>query len=455
VYQGILQLAAEGNRIYPLFLAAAMLGSVFTLASFLKLLHSIFLGAGSPITEKVREVGLPMWLPTILQAAVCVVFGVFALSVPMRLFILPSLHPGDAALAQGAGWLTGFYQPSLVTGLLLIGIALGVVIYLAGTVFKPKVRETFVGGEQLVGEEARMPGTEFYGPLKQLGPLHALFASAETGAYDMYNIGLKVARGVSGFVFAYVDRTVDKFYLVASDIVMMLGRGVQAFAGWFFLLLLIPLFVFAGTGNLTAIQYGAIALMVGASLIALVEDSFPRYMVLIVLTQLGFIILGFARGGAIGVLAGLFQTYNSAVAYACIFLAWRMLQRAHPSKRISDYRGISETLPMVAMGFIIGGLSLSGMPPSGNFFSKYLLASIYPENMTYTMIIIFVAMLMLAVHLRIISQSMFGKPNIELHGRRDRLYYATLSVIILCLCNVVLAKPIIALLSWALGVSVQ
>ena len=50
---------------------------------------------------------------------------------------------------------------------------------------------------------------------------------------------------------------------------------------------------------------------------------------------------------------------------------------------------------------------------------------------------------------------MFGKPNMELHERRDRLYYATLSAIILCLCNVVLAKPVIALLSWALGVSVQ
>jgi formate hydrogenlyase subunit 3/multisubunit Na+/H+ antiporter MnhD subunit len=271
----------------------------------------------------------------------------------------------------------------------------------------------------------------------------------------MYRIALRVARGVSGFVFAYIDRTVDKFYLVASDFVMMLGRGVQAFAGWFFLLLLIPLFVFAGTGNLTAIQYMAIALMVGASLIALVEDSFPRYMVLIVLTQVGFIVLAFARGGAIGALAGLFQLYNSVVAYLCIFLAWRLLQRAHPSGRISDYRGVSEEMPLVAMGFIIGGLSLSGMPPSGNFFSKFLLASIYPENMTYTMIIIFVAMLMLAVHLRIISQSMLGRPNMELHGSKGRLYYVTLGIIILCLSNVVLAKPIIALLSWALGVSVQ
>ena len=75
--------------------------------------------------------------------------------------------------------------------------------------------------------------------------------------------------------------------------------------------------------------------------------------------------------------------------------------------------------------------------------------------MTYTMIIIFVAMLMLAVHLRIISQSMLGKPNRVLAETRDRLYYVTIGVIVLCLLNVVLAKPILGLLSWALGVPVE
>jgi multicomponent Na+:H+ antiporter subunit D len=139
----------------------------------------------------------------------------------------------------------------------------------------------------------------------------------------------------------------------------------------------------------------------------------------------------------------------------CIFLAWRLLQRSHPSPRISDYRGIGEHLPVVSLGFIIGGLALSGMPPSGNFFSKYLLASIYPENMIYTIIIIFVAMLMLAVHLRIISESMLGKPNRVLPETRDRLYYVTIGVIVLCLLNVILAKPILGLLSMALGVPVE
>jgi formate hydrogenlyase subunit 3/multisubunit Na+/H+ antiporter MnhD subunit len=455
VYQGVLQLGQEGNKIWPVFLVAAMLGSVFTLASFLKLFHSVFLGGTPPGCERVREVGLSMWLPTVVQALVCIVFGVFAVVVPIRVFIMPSLHIDVAAAARLPGALVGYWQPSLATGLMLVGIALGLIIYLAGTITRPRTSEVFVGGEVMTGEEARIPGTEFYGPLKQLEFLRRLFDAAEAGALDFYNLGLRTARGIAGFVFAYIDRTVDRFYTVVSDIIEMFGRGFQAFAVWFFLLLLVPLLVFAGTHNLVALQYLAIAMMVGASLIALVEDSFPRYMILIILTQLGFIILAFARGETVGILAGLFQTWNSAVAYACIYLAWRMLQQAHPNNKISAYRGIAEGMPMVALGFIVGGLSLAGMPPSANFFSKYLLASIYPENMTYTMIIIFVAMLMLAVHLRIISRAMFGAPNMVFHEKRDRLYYAALAVTILAVFNVVLAKPIVGLLSLIFGVTVK
>jgi formate hydrogenlyase subunit 3/multisubunit Na+/H+ antiporter MnhD subunit len=282
-----------------------------------------------------------------------------------------------------------------------------------------------------------------------------MYDTAEAGALDFYNIGLRTARGIAGFVYAYIDRTVDRFYIVVSDIILMFGRGFRAFAVWFGLLLLIPIVVYAGTGNPTALQYMSIALMVGASLIALVEDNFRRYMFLIVLTQLGFIILAFAQGGTIGYLAGTFQIYNSAVAYACIYFAYRMLQRAAPSNRISSYRGVSEGMPVVALGFIVGGLSLSGMPPSGNFFSKYLLASIYPENMTYTMIIIFVAMLMLAVHLRIISMAFFGRPNAEYCQERGRLYYATLAVSILAIFNGLLARPVISLLSLIFRVPIE
>jgi formate hydrogenlyase subunit 3/multisubunit Na+/H+ antiporter MnhD subunit len=451
VYQGIIQVGQEGSKIYPLFLIAAMQGSVFTLASFLKLLHSMFLGASSESFEGIREVKLSMWLPIVIQAAVCIIFGVFAIAIPIKIFIIPSLPP----MMWSSGAFSGFWQPTLATGLILIAIALGFLVYLVGTLFKPRKVEIFVGGEELTQEEKTMPGTEFYGPLKELGPMHRLYATAEQGAFDFYNIGLKTAHGVSEFVFNYIDRLVDRFYSVASDIIRMFGYGAQSVAGWFFMLLIVPILIFAGTKDLKSLQWMAIALMIGSALMALVENSFRRFITLILLAQLGLIILAFSRGGLTGVLAGLYQAYNSAVAYVTVYLAYRMIMRERKEDHIQEFSGVADKMPIAALAFIIGGLSLAGMPPSGNFFSKYLLASIYAENMTYTMIIIFVALLMLGVILRVISQVFFGQPSMVYHEKHDKLYYATFTMTILAIFNGVLAKPLVDLLSIIFKVSVK
>ena len=379
IYQSVLQLNQEGNQIWPIILIAAMLGSIFSLAIYLKALHSIFFGQPSPTCEKVREASPSMWIPTVIQAVVCILFGIFANIFHLPLFIIPSL-PSD--MTVNLSNLIGFWQPSLATGLIILGIIIGVVIYLFGTTRKPRASKIFVGGETLSYEDASMPGTEFYSPVKNIGFFNKLYASADAGATDFYNLGLKTANGISRFVFSYVDRTVDRFYSIASDFITMFGHGFKAFATWFFFLLIVPVLIFAGSGNLTAIQILAIILMIGASLIALVETKFSRFLTLISLAQLGFIILAFGRGEIIGTLAGIFQIYNSSVAFITTFLAYRLLLKAHPSDRIADFHGASETMPVATLGFIIGGLSLAGMPPSGNFFSKYLLASIYPDNMS-------------------------------------------------------------------------
>lgn len=451
VYQGIIQVGQEGSKVYPLFLIAAMQGSVFTLASFLKLLHSMFLGSSSELAEKAREVKVSMWLPIVIQATVCILFGVFAMWWPIPSFILPSLHFSSRSPAL----LTGFWEPSLATSLILISVAIGFIVYFAGTLFKPRKVDVFIGGEELSQEERKMPGTEFYGPLKELGPIKQLYASAEAGVFDFYNIGLRTARGISEFVYNYIDRLVDRFYSVASDIIRMFGKGAESFAGWFFVLLIVPILIFAGTKDLKALQWLGLALMIGAALMALVENSFKRFMQLILLAQLGLVVLAFTRGGTAGVLAGIYQVYNSAVAYVTVYLAYRLVMRERAEDRIQEFRGVSDGMPITALAFIIGGLSIAGMPPSGNFFSKYLLASVYTENTLYTLIIIFVACLMLGVVLRVISQVFFGKPDMVYKEKRDKLYYATIAITILAIFNGILSKPLVDLLSIIFKVSVQ
>ncbi|GAH75327.1 unnamed protein product, partial [marine sediment metagenome] len=76
IYQALIE---KGGPIYMIFLVAAMFGSVLTLASFMKLINGIFLSIPSPqIPENRHEVKWSMWVPMVILAGLCVIFGLFA-----------------------------------------------------------------------------------------------------------------------------------------------------------------------------------------------------------------------------------------------------------------------------------------------------------------------------------------------------------------------------------------
>jgi formate hydrogenlyase subunit 3/multisubunit Na+/H+ antiporter MnhD subunit len=220
VYQGVVELAREGNKLYPLFLIAAMLGSVLTLASFLKLLHAIFFGQRPAALDKVREAGFGMWLPPALLAVLCIVFGVFAYQIPLRGFIYPSLP----LLVEPIG----VWQPVLTTLLIVAALAIGVLVYLLGTARRPTAARTFVGGEMIADdEESRVTGTAFYSPVKHLPILDELLKYGEKGAFDIYN-WLNGTFGALGVVFRQVvDRVLTAFLEFAGSLARWAGRGLS------------------------------------------------------------------------------------------------------------------------------------------------------------------------------------------------------------------------------------
>ncbi|MFQ5836216.1 MAG: proton-conducting transporter membrane subunit, partial [bacterium] len=98
VYQGIVELGKLGRagNLWILWLLAAMFGSALTLASFMKLIHATFLGTSSnsspeDVSSSPKEVGLSMSIPMVILASSCVIFGIFAYHLPLRLFILASV----------------------------------------------------------------------------------------------------------------------------------------------------------------------------------------------------------------------------------------------------------------------------------------------------------------------------------------------------------------------------
>jgi NADH:ubiquinone oxidoreductase subunit 5 (subunit L)/multisubunit Na+/H+ antiporter MnhA subunit len=220
VYQGIIETAKGGSYLWIVWLVAAMFGSALTLASFMKLVHAVFLGQPShklgvtshPVNSlrsgrksSSQETSATMWIPPVLLAILCVIFGVFAYGIPLKMFILPSLGVDVKFI--------GIWNASLATILILIGIIVGIIIYLLGTIVKTKEAQIFVGGETLEEHpQMRISGTEFYNTIQEVGLLKTLYKLAERKIFDLYDAGTRTT-----FVFIkmlrYIHNGVLSSYL--------------------------------------------------------------------------------------------------------------------------------------------------------------------------------------------------------------------------------------------------
>lgn len=186
VYQGLVELGKAGDKLWFIWLTAAMFGSALTLASFMKLTHATFLG--QMIREQRdssnREVSPSMWFPMVALAGLCVLFGVFALPVPLKGLILPAV-PGVSFL--------GFWSSSLATLLIIIGIVIGAVIYWIGKIKSYReVESSYVGGEA-VDPEMRVSGVDFYNTIRDMGLFEGIYKRAEERLFDIYDLGRKAA----------------------------------------------------------------------------------------------------------------------------------------------------------------------------------------------------------------------------------------------------------------------
>jgi formate hydrogenlyase subunit 3/multisubunit Na+/H+ antiporter MnhD subunit len=196
IYQGIIKTADNGNNLWIIWLIAAMFGSALTLASFMKLIHAVFLGQpankqprsnevlakAESMINKRRETSPTMWIPQVFLAVLCVIFGVFAYRIPLKMFIFPSLEEKIVFF--------GIWNASLATILIIVGVAVGIIVYLLGTIKKTREAEAFIGGEILEKQpNMRVSGTEFYNTIKDITPLGTIYGLAERKVFDIYDIG--------------------------------------------------------------------------------------------------------------------------------------------------------------------------------------------------------------------------------------------------------------------------
>ena len=206
IYQGLIQRIATGETAFisVVCLLAAMIGSALTLASFMKLLHATFLGSPSYEKRDIKEVHWTMWLPVMILAVLCIIFGVFAKQIPLDNFIFPAVPGVEFIGSWASGW---------ATLLILIGIGLGFVIYLISNI-KGALREddSYTGGED-IPQAQRVSGVDFYNSIKEMSLLSSIYKKAEDKIFDIYEQGRRLVFAITGR-FQHLHNGILPTYLV-------------------------------------------------------------------------------------------------------------------------------------------------------------------------------------------------------------------------------------------------
>jgi NADH-quinone oxidoreductase subunit L len=197
VYDG----AIQSNFIFYL---AALIGSILTAASFLKLGHASYFGKRNPEHDSVKEAPLPMLIPMIVIAALCFVFGVWH-TMPLNEFIKPIV--GEERLAGHefeANWL-------------LIGFSLGA---LALAVIHHFYAARVMGGGLHASDHIR------HAPV-----LGEAYDRAEKRQFDPYEIAMRIIGGISRLAW-WVDRAIDWIYDGLSvRLTFLLSGGIRSAHG--------------------------------------------------------------------------------------------------------------------------------------------------------------------------------------------------------------------------------
>ncbi len=180
IYKGTLETG------YVWFFVAAELGSFLTLASFLKLGHSVFFGKTPSYLENTKEAPFSTLFPMIAFAAICLAFG-FGAYWPIENLIKPSISQIGVNTASE---LTGFHLDYL------FAISIAVILLAIGN---------HLLGFHLAGNKASKASDHIHhAPL-----LSWLYDIAEKKFFDIYEMGMRFVKYSAGWIFS-IDRFFDK-----------------------------------------------------------------------------------------------------------------------------------------------------------------------------------------------------------------------------------------------------
>jgi len=166
--------------------------------------------------------------------------------------------------------------------------------------------------------------------------------------------------------------------MVAPTPVSALLHAVAVVKVGVFTILKIAVYIFGidllSTGISTWLMYVAGFTILAASLVAMTKDNLKARLAYSTVSQLGYIVLGAALATQWSVVGGGMHIAMHAFGKITLFFCAGAIYVAANKTDISDMDGIGRRMPFTMLAFLLGSLSVIGLPPFGGSWSKWYLA---------------------------------------------------------------------------------
>lgn len=150
------------------------------------------------------------------------------------------------------------------------------------------------------------------------------------------------------------------------------------------------------------------------SLLAIFQSDVKRLLAYSSIAQIGYMLLGIGLATASGLTAGIVHLFNHALTKGGLFLATACFVLRLRSSDLSQLGGIGRRMPVTTFLWVLGGLSLIGMPATAGFVSKwYLVRATLERDLWWMAALILLSSLLAVAYVWRVVEVLYFKPSLE------------------------------------------
>ena len=168
--------------------------------------------------------------------------------------------------------------------------------------------------------------------------------------------------------------------------------------------------------NESIVWLAVIAIVMGAVL-ALAERNLKKMLTYIIIAEVGYMVGGAWLGNRAGMTGAILHIVNDALMTLCVFLVVSNIVYKIKGHTFNDLKGLFRKMPFTMGAFVVGALSIIGVPPTCGFFSKWYLISggIAAGHYGFVVALLFSSLVNVVLFFRIIELGYF-EPFSDHHG---------------------------------------